>query len=189
VAASWLATALIGGSPNVEAVLAAADAADAWLAELDAHLAALRELVPLPTSLVLVGRGPSLAVARGGALVLKEAAKVHAEGLSGGQFRHGPIELAEPGFAALVLQGPPATAELARRLATDLAATGATTRWLGAGAPPAGVPALPQARVVEGAAELLPSTVTLQLLAHVLGEARGVVPGEFRHASKVTAVL
>jgi len=191
VAANWLAAGLTGAPVEPDAVVAQADALEAWLADLDAHLDAVRSAMPgeLPRSAVLVGRGPSLAVARGGALVVKEAAKVHAEGMSGGQFRHGPIELAEPSLLAIVLDGPPETADLARRLAHDLAAAGATTRWLGVSPGPADVEALPIAPSVAGPAELLPGTVTLQLVAQALGEARGVVPGEFRHASKVTSVL
>jgi glucosamine--fructose-6-phosphate aminotransferase (isomerizing) len=191
VTANWLAARLTDGPVDAGPVLVQAAGLKGWLADLDDVITAVTAALPaeLPRSAVIVGRGPSLAVARGGALVVKEAAKVHAEGMSGGQFRHGPIELAEPGLLAIVLEGPAETADLSRRLAEDLATAGAATRWLGPSPPPGGVPALPMAPVIAGAAELLPGTVTLQVVAHALGTANGVVPGEFRHATKVTSIL
>ena len=79
----------------------------------------------------VVGRGPALASALFGALLLKEAAGRPAEALSGGQFRHGPMELAGPGHAAVVLAPAGATAELQRRLARDLATYGSSVLLVG----------------------------------------------------------
>ena len=192
VTANWLAARLTDGAVDAEAVGAQADALDAWLADLDGQLGERARAMPpdVPRSVVIVGRGPSLAVARGGALVVKEAAKVRAEGMSGGQFRHGPIELAEPSLLAIVLEGRAETADLARRLAEDLATAGATTRWLGMSAGPIGVPALPIAPVVAGPRGAAPRHGHAAAAgAGARRGARGVVPGEFRHATKVTSVL
>ena len=41
----------------------------------------------------LLGRGPSLAACGDGALIIKESVRLHAEGMSGAAFRHGPLEM------------------------------------------------------------------------------------------------
>ena len=46
--------------------------------------------------LFLTGRGSSLSAVGTGALIIKEAARVHAEGMSSAAFRHGPIEMLRP---------------------------------------------------------------------------------------------
>jgi len=40
-----------------------------------------------------------------GALLLKEVTKLPAESFIGGEFRHGPLELAGPGLVAVVFTG------------------------------------------------------------------------------------
>lgn len=53
-------------------------------------------------SLVAVGRGPTLAIAREAALKLKETCALHAEAFSSAEFRHGPIALVESTYPILV---------------------------------------------------------------------------------------
>jgi glutamine---fructose-6-phosphate transaminase (isomerizing) len=55
------------------------------------------------SSLVAVGRGPTLAIAREAALKLKETCALHAEAFSGAEFRHGPIALVSSAYPILVL--------------------------------------------------------------------------------------
>ena len=50
-----------------------------------------------------IGRGANVAVAREGALKLKEIAYVPAEGLSGAAMKHGPLALIEPGLLVWAL--------------------------------------------------------------------------------------
>ena len=45
------------------------------------------------SSLVTIGRGPTLAIAREAALKLKETCNLHAEAFSGAEFLHGPVAL------------------------------------------------------------------------------------------------
>ena len=56
-----------------------------WSAAIDPIAAA--------SSLVVIGRGPTLAIAREAALKLKEVANLHAEAFSGAEFLHGPVAL------------------------------------------------------------------------------------------------
>ena len=55
--------------------------------------------------LFLTGRGSSLSAVGTGALIIKEAARVHAEGMSSAAFRHGPIEMLRPDMLIAVYQG------------------------------------------------------------------------------------
>ena len=88
-----------------------------WGAALDALAAA--------DSLVTIGRGPTLAIAREAALKLKEIANLHAEAFSGAEFLHGPVALVSTRYPILLFMPTDAAAEGLRRLATDLAGKGA----------------------------------------------------------------
>ena len=65
------------------------------------------------------------------ALTLKEAARFPAESLQAAQFRHGPLELAGPGLAAVVFASERRTLELDLGLAAELAAPGAAVLVIG----------------------------------------------------------
>ena len=71
-------------------------------------------------SLVSIGRGPTLAIAREAALKLKETCNLHAEAFSGAEFLHGPIALVESSYPILLfIPADPAGGGL-RLLAADL---------------------------------------------------------------------
>lgn len=55
-------------------------------------------------SLVAIGRGPTLAIAREAALKLKESCGIHAEAFSGAEFRHGPIALVSQSLPILIFK-------------------------------------------------------------------------------------
>jgi glutamine---fructose-6-phosphate transaminase (isomerizing) len=76
-------------------------------------------------SLIAIGRGPTLAIAREAALKLKEVANLHAEAFSGAEFLHGPVALVSTRYPILVLMPTDAAAEGLRHLSTDLADKGA----------------------------------------------------------------
>ena len=72
------------------------------------------------TSLVSLGRGPTLAIAREAALKLKETSNFHAEAFSGAEFLHGPIALVESSYPALLFMPTDRAAAGLRALAADL---------------------------------------------------------------------
>jgi glucosamine 6-phosphate synthetase-like amidotransferase/phosphosugar isomerase protein len=57
-------------------------------------------------NIVLLGRGIDYPIALEGALKLKETTYIHAEGLSAGDFMHGPIAIVEPGFPVILIAIP-----------------------------------------------------------------------------------
>jgi glutamine---fructose-6-phosphate transaminase (isomerizing) len=121
------------------------------LARLPDRLAAAAEQdwsAALPTfasniSLVTIGRGPTLAIAREAALKFKEACNLHAEAFSGAEFLHGPVALVSLRYPILLLMPTDAAAAGLQRLAGDLRRKGAAVYCAESGEPASGrLPAL-----------------------------------------------
>jgi glucosamine--fructose-6-phosphate aminotransferase (isomerizing) len=84
-------------------------------------------LAPLTSAhtLVAIGRGPTLAVAREAALKLKETCALHAEAFSSAEFRHGPIALVSSALPVLMLNPTDGAAMGFADLAAELRRAGA----------------------------------------------------------------
>jgi glutamine---fructose-6-phosphate transaminase (isomerizing) len=167
----------IGGAPAH-----LAEYLDAW----DQHIDEIGTAVP-GTPTFLLGRGMSLGSARTGALITKEAARCPLEGMSVPQFRHGPLEMADPSVTALLLAGGDDDRNRNEIMRRDLEATGARCVWIDAEPdlhPSIAMPLL-QGRLTRPMAEILP----LQLLTVVLAQRLGREPGEFRQIGKITRTL
>jgi glutamine---fructose-6-phosphate transaminase (isomerizing) len=83
-------------------------------------------------SLVILGRGPTFAIAQEAALKLKEVCNLHAEAYSGAEFQHGPIALVSSGYPVLIFMPSDKSADsmsaLAARLCRKMAAVFTTGR-------------------------------------------------------------
>ena len=121
-------------------------------------------------------------------LITKEAAKIAAEGFIGGQFRHGPLELAGPGLSAILFGAwADDTSGPVTGLAGDLVATGADVTLIGD-------LMLPGTRTIETPrgttlTELAAGAVAAQHIAVQIARARGIEPGAFAYGQKVTTTL
>lgn len=185
VASLLLTHALIGAPDPRDDLARSGDELARFLgSDWDTNLDMASEAIGAPEHVVALARGAALHAAWTGALVLKEAVRFPAEGLSAGQFRHGPLELAGPHLTAVVVEGPASTAALNRGLAEELAAAGSRAVWIGGSAPRGAVP-LPSP-VGYGIGTRLSEIVPFQLLAVALAERMGIEPGEFVHSTKVT---
>jgi glucosamine--fructose-6-phosphate aminotransferase (isomerizing) len=71
--------------------------------ERRAQIAEIAERIKEREHLYVIGRGPSYPLALETALKVKEVSYIHAEGLAGGELKHGLIALIEPGTPCLVL--------------------------------------------------------------------------------------
>ena len=187
LAAFALMLAPTDSAPVVGEIEQAAFALDAWSASLDAAVDHATGLLAQTRSLVLVGRGPSLAAANAGALTIKEAAKTHAEALGAGAFRHGPVELAGPELTVAVLAGDPEAAVLNQALAQDVASYGSPVLWVGELVPP-GVSPLPSPTFYGAFGRSVAEIASLQLCSLALARLRAIEPGVFRVATKVTTI-
>jgi glutamine---fructose-6-phosphate transaminase (isomerizing) len=76
-------------------------------------------------SMVAIGRGPTLAIAREAALKLKETCDLHAEAFSAAEFRHGPIALVSSAYPILALAPIDESAVGLAELIADLRRKGA----------------------------------------------------------------
>jgi glucosamine--fructose-6-phosphate aminotransferase (isomerizing) len=193
------ALAVLAALARTIAGTSAHDAASAIAAEADRTADTIADLVADPAlpdrlvawhggraTTVILGRGAARAAAEMGALTIKEAVGMPVESLQTAQFRHGPLELAGPDLAAIVLATEAETGELDRSLAADLASLEAAVLLVTTGGPaPAGtmsIPIGPLDRLLSPAAAVVPA----QLLAWRLSVERGRTPGSYVHASKVT---
>lgn len=133
---------------------------------------------------LVIGRGPGLAIAQEAALKFKETCAIQAEAFSSAEVRHGPMALVEAGYPLLVFapRGP-AQADLLA-LASDMSGRGARVLL----AAPAGTPGAELPLIAAANEDLDPVTAVQSFYPAVeaLARARGLDPDSPRHLSKVT---
>jgi glucosamine--fructose-6-phosphate aminotransferase (isomerizing) len=95
--------------------------AQAGCLDWDQALAALTRA----DSLITIGRGPTLAIAREAALKLKETCELHGEAFSAAEFRHGPIALLSGALPILAFNPSDDAAASLSALVADLRRKGA----------------------------------------------------------------
>jgi glucosamine--fructose-6-phosphate aminotransferase (isomerizing) len=143
------------------------------LADIPERVAAVLDLpaplIGVPQRLVeLIGAGPNGWTAQEGALKIREASYVAAEGLSAEQFFHGPSVALDGQDTLVVLDGGGPMAERTEAIAGAVEVTGAQ------------VVRFAQRELGE-ALSVFPLTVVVQRIAVELAEARGVSPDRFRY--------
>ncbi|HEY6074828.1 MAG TPA: SIS domain-containing protein [Anaerolineales bacterium] len=156
-----------------------------YLGDWEKRLKVIQERIPPPRKLILLGRGPSLASANAGALILGEAAKFAAIGMQAGEFRHGPLELAAPDLTILLFAGPAGTRELNRRLYEELKETGSHAVWV-TSSNEAETPTSISMPHAEGIGLPLVEILPIQLLSMHIALSNNVEPGKFFRVGKVT---
>jgi glucosamine--fructose-6-phosphate aminotransferase (isomerizing) len=140
-----------------------------------------------PPYVALMARGADLSSAHQGALMFKEVVRLGAEGMSAGQFRHGPIEIINPIHRYIVFAREGKTAKLLTRLADDIRANGGRVVLI-TDQSFADVTNLRPVRVAPTPLYLgtLVDSVYIQLLVHELALRAGLEPGKFWLATDVT---
>lgn len=192
VALYMLESLLIGQSENLRREIEElADAAAGLLPRLPSDAEAALGFLGHDAPIVFMGRGASYSSAMMAALVTAEAAKASTQALSGGQFRHGPLELVRAGFRSVMFMGDGAVRSLNLKTLADIEAFGgrclviepedAKTRES------AGIRPLRLPRV---SAPLLPvlEILPIQLLMVPMAIARGFKPAHFLNGAKVTVI-
>jgi glucosamine--fructose-6-phosphate aminotransferase (isomerizing) len=165
-------------------LLTAADAMETYLSEWQARIDGLDAVLDEFNQLFILGRGASMSAVWNGSLINKEAAKSSFEGMNSADFRHGPLELVSPGFAALIFAGSPLTSELNRNLGLEIISHGGRVLWVES-TPDPELPTLLMPKTSDLArplAEILP----LQMLTLVMARRKGLQAGRFRYVGKVT---
>ncbi len=135
-------------------------------------------------SLVAIGRGPTLAIAREASLKLKETCNLHAEAYSGAEFLHGPVALAAARYPIVMFTPTDQAAPGMRQLADDLRRKGAALLATEPGpAAPGRLPTLPPEHPETDAVCLVQSFYTMLIR---LAERLGTDVDRPRHLKKVT---
>jgi glucosamine--fructose-6-phosphate aminotransferase (isomerizing) len=160
----------------------AARMVDEYIQRWPQHVSALTAKLADINHLFLAGRGRSLAAVGTGALITKESARFHAEGMSSAAFRHGPMEMLRKDMFTVVFSGDTRTRELNQRLLRDLLARGLRCEEIGATANFAPF-RLPSADpVLQPILEILP----VEMMTLALASLTGHEAGRFEYASKIT---
>ena len=136
-------------------------------------------------SMITIGRGPTLSIARESALKLKETCNLHAEGYSGAEFQHGPMALVTEQYPILMfVPGDEAAGpllKLAEQLTTKNAALFTVSHD-----PPGLLQALPTDQPEADAICMIQS---FYMTAIKLAKLRGIDADNPRHLQKVTRTL
>lgn len=141
--------------------------------------AAISPIAAAP-SLIVIGRGPTLAIAREAALKLKEIANLHAEAFSGAEFLHGPVALVASRYPILALMPTDAAGEGMRALVRDLRDKGAFVFAASRdGALPALAPDCPET-------DAICLVQSFYAMAVSLAARLGIDPDRPRHLQKIT---
>jgi glucosamine--fructose-6-phosphate aminotransferase (isomerizing) len=134
-------------------------------------------------SLIAIGRGPTLAIAREAALKLKETCNLHAEAFSGAEVLHGPVALIANRYPVLMFMVMDETAPGLGQLARDLVSKGAAVYFAGGEAAAVRLPALPPDHPEADAVCLIQSFYKLALN---LAGRLGIDVDRPRHLHKIT---
>ena len=154
--------------------------AQAGCLDWDQALAALTRV----DSLITIGRGPTLAIAREAALKLKETCKLHAEAFSAAEFRHGPIALISSALPILAFNPCDDAAASLMALVGDLRRKGARVFVAEPGTAPGDrLPVLPPDHPDADAICMVQSFYALLVK---LAARRGTDADRPRHLQKVT---
>ena len=180
------ATQLTGGALDRASseMRATAHVMEFYLKDWQEHVQELDTLLGDFDQLFLLGRGTSMSAVWNGSLINKEAAKSAFEGMHAADFRHGPLEIASEGFAALIFAGNVQTSVLNRELAREILSHGGKVIWLDS-SPDLEIPTilLPESsELTRPLVEILP----MQMLTLVMANRKQIEPGKFRHVSKIT---
>ncbi len=169
-----------------------ADGVETLLGALPGQIEEMLAFIGHDMPLTFIGRGGSYASAMMAALVTAEAAKAPTQALSGGQFRHGPLELVREDFRSVMfLGGPGATLDLNLKTVTDIARFKGRCLVIApentAAALAGDAPRIPLPVVAEGLLPVL-EILPIQLLMVPMALARGFEPAKFLNGSKITII-
>jgi glucosamine--fructose-6-phosphate aminotransferase (isomerizing) len=139
-------------------------------------------------ALQFIARGPSMASAKESALAFMEGSRLIAAALTGGNFRHGPLELSDAKHYCVIFIPQSPNCHLQNRLAAELTDKGSHVVVI-TDQPLNEVPAVEAVISVPAHGEdlfpLVVASVHARLL-DALARRRGLVAGVFRYSGKIT---
>lgn len=177
---------LTGGdvSAAIQEMRSTADAMESYLSNWESHMQGLDAMLGNFEQLFFMGRGSSMSAVWNGSLNNKEAAKCSFEGIHAADFRHGPLEVVDKGFAAIIFAGSAQTSDMNRALAQEILAYNGKVIWVDS-RPDAEIPTF----LIPATSELsrpLVEILPMQLLTLLMAKRKGIEAGMFRYVTKVT---
>lgn len=168
----------------------AAGALERTLAEKEQIAAVLEPFASCGIVPAVLGRGYSLCSVQAGALFLREIVKIPAMEFDEAEFKHGPLEIVEPGFRAVVFAPSGPGAEMNNAMAESIVQKGGIAVLItDRDCPVRDRDGLIVIRLETMEEYLTPlcQIVPVQFLADILAKKRGITAGKFRWGSKVMA--
>ena len=159
-------------------------AVESYLADWREHVAAFGTVLDGIRQFFVIGRGPSLAAALTGGLILKESTRSAAEGMSSAAFRHGPWETLGAHIFVLILEGDNKARALNRAMGADIRAAGGFSALV---SPDADIAAL-RIPAVDDAIRPILEMLPIQMLTLAIAARLGKEAGRFELATKVTDI-
>ena len=183
---------LVGAWTRDATLLKALESLPATLTQCESvDWAAATQLLAAHEDVFVVGRGPTLPIAREFALKLKEVCGIHAEAMSAAELLHGPISIASPLLPAIVLAGDEQVRPTVDAAVSRLLAAGAPVVLL-APSREDGADGLEFVTVPKASDPLLQPLVAIDAAYRffaTLARARGRDPDHPPHLQKVTRTL
>lgn len=158
-----------------------------WVETRATEARAAAEFLRGGNAITFVARGPSMAAARQAALTFQEGVHLHTCALTGGAFRHGPMEMIGPDSCAVLFADSSPAGDLVRRMAAETASLGA--RVVLFSAKPAESAKTMTVLLIpcpEPVIFPLACSVAQELMLEQMARDRGLVAGEFRRSGKIT---
>ena len=154
--------------------------------DIDTSIAFLSNI----STLQIIARGPAFAAASQSALMFKEALKIPATGILGGEFRHGPMEMVSKGFKAILFAAQGKTFTQSIKMARDIVDFGGK------------VLLITNEKNITPEKNIMPvyinehdeylfaiqSIVPIQLFIDSYAKAKGFEAGNFQRGSKITMI-
>lgn len=138
----------------------------------------------------LCARGPQMCTASQSALMFMEASHTSASALTGGDFRHGPMEMVGDGIPVIIFSHSlaPTRAQMLR-LAEDVVRFGGKVIFVtDEPVPESGSLTCLVAPAPDEDVFPITSVVPVQLLVNDFAVAKGLTPGDFSHGNKITRI-
>lgn len=168
----------------------AVDALEIFLRDHEEKQRRITDFLGHPSSFSYIGRGYSRATAESGALFTRETAKYPALAFDGGEFRHGPYEMVDESFCAMLFAPEGVGMSFQKKMAEDIAIHGGRVVYITdkeTHFDSDRVLVMYHVPVGERYAPLV-QIAAPQLFANGMALYRGFSPGVFRQSSKVTAL-
>jgi glutamine---fructose-6-phosphate transaminase (isomerizing) len=139
-------------------------------------------------TLQIIARGPAFSTASQSALMFKEATRIAATGILGGEFRHGPMEMVKEGFKAILFAAKGNTLAQSIKMAEDIAEFGGKVLVITNKKLQLSNKVSMQIYIDEPDEFLfsIQSVIPVQLIIDAYAKSKGFEAGSFSRGSKVT---